>query len=255
MSTERPALLLVDDDPGITSGLSPILERDGFAVTIVEDGAAALETVAAGGIDIVVLDVMMPGLDGRETLRRLRRDGHTVPVVLLTSVGEAAERARALDEGADDYLNKPFDAGELISRVRAVLRRTSSGGPTLASAPVLIAGELKVDRSARRIWLSGREVALTPKAFALLDHLITHPDEVVSKPRLLEVVWGYDDPVGTRAIDHRISELRRVLADDPAHPRWIRTVPGVGYAFVAPVSQAGVSPTPVSQHPLSQGLR
>ncbi|MFT4226104.1 response regulator transcription factor [Micropruina sp.] len=255
MSTERPALLLVDDDPGITSGLSPILARDGFAVTIAEDGAAALEAVAAGSIDIVVLDVMMPGLDGRETLRRLRRDGHTVPVVLLTSVGEAAERARALDEGADDYLNKPFDAGELISRVRAVLRRTSSGGPTLASAPVLIAGELKVDRSARRAWLSGREVALTPKAFALLDHLITHPDEVVSKPRLLEVVWGYDDPVGTRAIDHRISELRRVLADDPAHPRWIRTVPGVGYAFVAPVSQAAGSQAPGSQRPLSQGLR
>ena len=228
MSTDRPSLLLVDDDPGITSGLSPVLERDGFRVAVAEDGLAALAAVAAGDVDIVVLDVMMPGLDGRETLRRLRRDGHTVPVVLLTSVGEAAERARALDEGADDYLNKPFDAGELISRVRAVLRRTAAGTPTLASAATLTAGELRVDRSARRAWLAGREVALTPKAFALLDHLITHPDEVV---------WGYDDPVGTRAIDHRISELRRVLVDDPAHPRWIRTVPGVGYAFVAPVSQ------------------
>ncbi len=255
MSPERPRLLLVDDDPGITSGLSPILERDGFAVTIAEDGYRALAAVDAGDVDIVVLDVMMPGLDGRETLRRLRRDGHTVPVVLLTSVGEAAERARALDEGADDYLNKPFDAGELISRVRAVLRRTAAGKPTLTSAAVLTAGELRVDRSARRAWLSGREVALTPKAFALLDHLITHPDEVVSKPRLLEVVWGYDDPVGTRAIDHRISELRRVLADDPAQPRWIRTVPGVGYAFVAPVRQGTANQGPVGQGPVGQDTR
>ena len=237
MSTDRPSLLLVDDDPGITSGLSPVLERDGFAVTIAEDGLAALDVVAKGAVDILVLDVMMPGLDGRETLRRLRAGGHAVPVVLLTSVGEAAERARALDEGADDYLNKPFDAGELISRVRAVLRRSAAGRPSLASSAVLEAGELRVDRAGRRIWLAGRELATTPKAFALLDHLLTHPDEVVPKQRLLEVVWGYDDPVGTRAIDHRISELRRVLKDDAAAPRWIRTVPGVGYAFVAPVTQ------------------
>lgn len=239
MSAERPRLLLVDDDPGITGGLCPILQRDGFEVTVAEDGLAALEVVAADAVDIIVLDVMMPGLDGRETLRRLRADGHTVPVVLLTSVGEAAERARALDEGADDYLNKPFDAGELISRVRAVLRRAAAGQPTMASAASLTAGELKVDRTSRRVWLAGKELSLTPKAFALLDHLITHPDEVLPKQRLLEVVWGYDDPVGTRAIDHRIAELRRVLHDDPASPRWIRTVPGVGYGFIAPINRIG----------------
>lgn len=118
MSSDSVHLLLVDDDPGITSGLSPVLQREGFTVTVADDGPSALAAVAAGGIDIVVLDVMMPGLDGRATLRRLRAEGRTLPVLLLTSVGEAAERARALDEGADDYLNKPFDAGELISRVR-----------------------------------------------------------------------------------------------------------------------------------------
>ena len=236
MSTDRPSLLLVDDDPGITSGLSPVLERDGFRVAVAEDGLAALAAVAAGDVDIVVLDVMMPGLDGRETLRRLRRDGHTVPVVLLTSVGEAAERARALDEGADDYLNKPFDVGELISRVRAVLRRARPGRPTLATAQTLTAGPLVWDRVARRAWLNGREAVLTPKALALLDYLMTHPDELVTRQRLLEVVWGFDDLIGTRAVDHRIAELRRVLGEDAANPRWIQTVPGAGYRFIADVT-------------------
>lgn len=239
MSSDSVHLLLVDDDPGITSGLSPVLQREGFTVTVADDGPSALAAVAAGGIDIVVLDVMMPGLDGRATLRRLRAEGRTLPVLLLTSVGEAAERARALDEGADDYLNKPFDAGELISRVRAVLRRTAAGRPSMASAVSLTAGELRVDRSARRVWLGGREVALTPKAFALLDQLMTHPGEVLPKRRLLEVVWGYDDPVGTRAIDHRIAELRRALHDDPGAPRWIRTVAGLGYGFIATIDQVG----------------
>ncbi len=236
MSSDSVHLLLVDDDPGITSGLSPVLQREGFTVTVADDGPSALAAVAAGGIDIVVLDVMMPGLDGRATLRRLRAEGRTLPVLLLTSVGEAAERARALDEGADDYLNKPFDVGELISRVRAVLRRARPGRPTLATAQTLTAGPLIWDRVARRAWLNGREAVLTPKALALLDYLMTHPDELVTRQRLLEVVWGFDDLIGTRAVDHRIAELRRVLGEDAANPRWIQTVSGAGYRFIADVT-------------------
>ncbi|QIK71732.1 response regulator transcription factor [Propioniciclava coleopterorum] len=229
-------LLLVDDDEAITGGLAPLLSREGFAVTVAADGAAALDRLAAGGTDIVVLDVMMPGLDGREVLRRVRASGSAVPVVLLTSVGEASERARALDEGADDYLNKPFDAGELVSRVRAVLRRSRPGRPTLASASTLTAGPLTWDRVGRRAHLAGRELVVTPKALALLDYLMTHPDELLTRQRLLEVVWGFDDLIGTRAVDHRIAELRRVLGEDAASPRWIQTVPGSGYRFVADVA-------------------
>ncbi|MFT3877397.1 MAG: response regulator transcription factor [Propioniciclava sp.] len=229
-------LLLVDDDEAITGGLAPLLGREGFGVEIAADGGAALARLASGGIDIVVLDIMMPGMDGRETLRRLRASGSSVPVVLLTSVGEASERARALDEGADDYLNKPFDAGELISRVRAVLRRARPGRPTLASAQTLAAGPLTWDRVGRRAHLAGREITLTPKAMALLDYLMTHPDELITRQRLLEVVWGFDDLIGTRAVDHRIAELRRVLGEDSANPHWIQTVPGAGYRFVAPVT-------------------
>lgn len=229
-------LLLVDDDEAITGGLAPLLSREGFAVTVAADGAAALDRLAAGGTDVVVLDVMMPGLDGREVLRRVRATGSAVPVVLLTSVGEASERARALDEGADDYLNKPFDAGELVSRVRAVLRRSRPGRPTLASASTLTAGPLTWDRVGRRAHLAGRELVVTPKALALLDYLMTHPDELLTRQRLLEVVWGFDDLIGTRAVDHRIAELRRVLGEDAARPRWIQTVPGSGYRFVADVA-------------------
>ena len=233
---EPVRLLLVDDDDAITSGLAPLLTREGFDVTVAADGTQALAQLAASGADIVVLDVMMPGMDGREVLRRVRASGSAVPVVLLTSVGEASERARALDEGADDYLNKPFDAGELISRVRAVLRRARPGRPTLASAQTLTAGALTWDRVGRRARLNGRELVLTPKALALLDYLMTHPDELITRQRLLEVVWGFDDLIGTRAVDHRIAELRRVLGEDAARPRWIQTVPGAGYRFVAPVT-------------------
>lgn len=231
-------LLLVDDDRSITDALAPLLRREGFDVTVAGDGERALAEIAAREPDIVVLDVMLPGIDGRGVLRELRVAGRTVPVVLLTSVGEAGERARALDEGADDYLNKPFDPGELVSRVRAILRRVGRGTPSLAGSGRVRAEDLTVDRVARRFWLAGTELVLTPKAAALLDFLLTHPDELFTRERLLEVVWGFEHPVGTRAVDHRVAELRRVLADDAGAPRWIETVPGTGYRFRAAVEIA-----------------
>nr|WP_024286635.1 response regulator transcription factor [Cellulomonas sp. KRMCY2] len=231
-------LLLVDDDRSITDALAPLLRREGFDVTVAGDGERALAEIAAREPDIVVLDVMLPGIDGRGVLRELRVAGRTVPVVLLTSVGEAGERARALDEGADDYLNKPFDPGELVSRVRAILRRVGRGTPSLTGSGRLRAEDLTVDRVARRFWLAGTELVLTPKAAALLDFLLTHPDELFTRERLLEVVWGFEHPVGTRAVDHRVAELRRVLADDATAPRWIDTVPGTGYRFRAVVEIA-----------------
>ncbi len=231
--TSDPArrLLLVDDDPAITEGLGGYLARAGFEVQVASDGESALAMVERRAPDVVVLDVVLPGVDGRGVLRTMRAAGHSVPVVLLTSVGEAGERARALDEGADDYLNKPFDPAELVSRVNAVLRRSSPGTPSLAVAGRLRAGDLVVDRVSRRVWVRGCEVQLTPKATSLLDYLLTHPDEVLTRERLLEVVWGFEHPVGTRAVDHRVAELRRVLQDDPADPRWVETVPGSGYRF------------------------
>lgn len=231
-------MLLADDEPDVLGAVGPFLTRSGFDVVTASDGLLALDEVARHAPDICVLDVLMPGADGREVLRRLRQRDDWVPVLLLTQVGEAVERAMALEEGADDYLNKPFDPHELVARIRAVLRRSGSGQQPLATATTLTSGTLSVDRTARRAWLGSREVTLTPKAFTLLEYLMVHPDEALSRERLLEVLWGFDDAVGTRAVDNRVAELRRVLGDDAAAPSWIETVPGKGYRFAADVSTA-----------------
>ena len=177
----------------------------------------------------------MPRLDGREVLRQLRQAGNWTPIILLTQVGEASERAMALEEGADDYLNKPFDPHELVARIRAVLRRAHPGQPPLSAAARLASGKLILDRRSRRVWLDELELTLTPKSVLLLEYMLTHPDELVTRERLLDVVWGWDYPVGTRAVDTRVAELRRALNDDPASPRFIETIPGQGYRFVGQV--------------------
>jgi len=232
--------LLVDDEPAITTNLAPFLERVGFDVTVASDGEEALRQVGARTPELIILDVLMPKLDGREVLRRLRQAGNWTPVILLTRVGESTERAMALEEGADDYLNKPFDPHELVARIRSVLRRARPGQPPLSSAQRLACGDLLLDRRARRAWLGGQELVITPKAMALLEYLMTHPDELLSRERLLDSVWGWDYPTGTRTVDTRVAELRRVLGDDPSRPLYIETVPGQGYRFVGDV-QVGAS--------------
>ncbi len=235
---EKSKVLLVDDEEAITSNLAPFFERSGFVVAVAADGEKALSQVSEFDPDLIVLDVLMPRLDGREVLRRLRQAGDWRPVILLTQVGESTERAMALEEGADDYLNKPFDPHELVARIRAVLRRARPGQPPLTSAPRLTSGDLSLDRQARRVYLRSAEVRLTPKAVALLEYLMTHPDELLTRDRLLDTVWGWDYPTGTRTVDTRIAELRRVLDDDPTQPRYIETVPGQGYRFVGSVEVA-----------------
>jgi len=238
MVEAKSKVLLVDDEAAITTNLSSFLMRAGFTVAVAGDGEDALRQVGRFQPDVVILDVLLPLLDGREVLRRLRKEGNWVPVLLLTQVGESTERAMALEEGADDYLNKPFDPHELIARIRAVLRRARPGQPPLASHRRLKSGDLLLDRSSRRAWSGSQELVLTPKATVLLEYLMTHPDEALSRERLLDTVWGWDYPAGTRAVDTRIAELRRSLGDDPSDPRYIETVPGEGYRFVGLVEAA-----------------
>ena len=238
MPHDRQTILLADDDPTIANSLAPFLERAGFHVLVVSDGMTALEKAQAHHPELIILDVLMPRMDGRETLRRLRKAKIWTPTILLTQVGEASERALALEEGADDYLNKPFDPHELLARIRAVLRRARPGERSLSAAWLLTAGDLALDRRARRATLSGRTVELTPKALSVLEYLMTHPDELITRNRLLEVVWGWDYPAGARAVDTRVAELRKAIGDDPAHPRYIETVPGQGYRFVGAVETA-----------------
>jgi len=239
MSRQNPSILLADDDPNIVDSLAPFLERAGFHVLIVSDGQAAFERAQSHHPDLIILDVLMPRMDGRETLRRLRRLNMWTPTILLTQVGEASERALALEEGADDYLNKPFDPHELLARIRAVLRRARPGERSLSAAWLLTAGDLSLDRRARRASLSGQTLELTPKALAVLEYLMTHPDEAVTRERLLDAVWGWEYPAGTRTVDTRMAELRRALDDDPTEPKYIETIPGEGYRFVADVHGEG----------------
>jgi DNA-binding response OmpR family regulator len=239
MSLDRPTILLADDDPTIADSLAPFLERAGFHVMVVSDGIVALDKAQKHHPDLIILDVLMPRMDGRETLRRLRKSKIWTPTILLTQVGEASERALALEEGADDYLNKPFDPHELLARVRAVLRRARPGERSLSAAWLITAADLVIDRRARRASLAGKTIELTPKALSVLEYLMIHPDEAVTRERLLEVVWGWEYPAGTRTVDTRVAELRKVLNDDPAEPRFIETISGEGYRFVAPVHGEG----------------
>jgi DNA-binding response OmpR family regulator len=234
---EKKQILLVDDDPGIRDSLSAFLIRSGFGVITANDGQTALENLAKTHPNLVILDVLMPRLDGRETLRRLRQAGDWVPVILLTQVGEASERAMALEEGADDYLNKPFEPHELVARIRAVLRRAAPGTPPLTAAWSLTSGALRLNRRSRRVSLGDSELTLTPKALLLLEYLMTHPDELVSRERLLDVVWGWEQAVASRAVDARIAELRKALGDSAENPSYIETIPGMGYRFIHSVER------------------
>jgi DNA-binding response OmpR family regulator len=234
-----PTILLVDDEAAITDNLAPFLQRAGFDVVVAADGPGALARLAARTPDLVVLDVLLPGMDGRAVLRQVRQEQRQVPIILLTQVGEAGERAMALEEGADDYLNKPFDPHELVARIRAVLRRGRAGtGPSLGSAQRLRSGPVLLDRTSQRVFRDGVEVTLTPRATVLLGYLMSHPDEVMSRERLLEAVWGWTYQSSARAVDTRVAELRRALEHDSANPELITTMPGLGYRFAGTVESA-----------------
>lgn len=228
-------VLLADDEQAITAELVPFLQRTGFEVLVANDGEEALRKAQSLHPDVLVLDIIMPFLDGREVCRRLRAANNWTPVIMLTRVGTAAERAMSLEEGADDYLNKPFDPSELVARIKAVLRRGAPRAQSLATARRLACGDLVIDRPSRRATLRGRDVALTAKAFGLLEYLMLHQGEVLARERLLDEIWGWDYPVATRAIDVRIAELRRTLDDDADHPRYLETMIGEGYRFLGAV--------------------
>lgn len=232
---QEKKILIVDDEPGIRELLAPFLERAGYEIATAADGLDALDKIKSFRPDLVILDVLMPELNGREVLRRMREDENWTPVILLTQVGDAPERALALEEGADDYLNKPFDSNELMARIKAVLRRARKDQPPLASSRNLRCGELVMDRISNRVWFEDEELTLTRKATLLLEYLMTHPLEVISRSRLLDEVWGWDYAIGERAVDTRISELRSAFGVDARDPIFIETIPGEGYRFFGEV--------------------
>jgi DNA-binding response OmpR family regulator len=230
-------LLVVDDEADLIAELKPFLERMGYTVITASDGESALTKIAESKPDLIVLDVIMPRLDGREVLRRLRRADNWTPIILLTRVGNTAERTLGLQEGADDYLNKPFDALELVARIQAILRRSQARpeSPSLHSARELICDDIVLERQTRRIKLGGSVLPLSARAVSVLEFLMLNAGKVIPRDELLNQVWGWNYPIETRAVDIRIAELRKALKDDADQPRFIETVVGQGYRFIGDV--------------------
>ena len=221
-------VLVVDDDPTVSDVVRRYLERAGLAVTLVADGPQALRAFEAERPDLVVLDLMLPGLDGLEVCRRMRARDQDVPVVMLTALGEEADRVLGLQLGADDYVTKPFSPRELVLRVQSVLRRAGRAAP--AAAETLVDGELEVDVARRLARLRGRELALTVREFDLLVFLMRNPGRVFRRAELLEQVWGWTFGDQSTVTVH-MRRLREKVEDDPANPTRILTVWGVGYRY------------------------
>jgi DNA-binding response OmpR family regulator len=234
-SKSHPNILLVDDDTAITNNLAPVLKRSGFNVVVAMDGKTALQHVSVHSLDLVILDVDIPEPNGREVLRQLRRDGNWIPVILLTRLGASIERAMAIDEGADDYLNKPYDLYELIARMRAVMRRARPGQPPPSAVVILVSGDLRLDRRVRQATRAKKELQLTKGQLDLLEYFMTHPDEIITSERILKEVYGFTNTTSDLIVERRVGELSQILDDEVAPQRFIRTVYGEGYQFVGKV--------------------
>ena len=224
-----PRILIVDDEPEMVRGLEDNLRFEGYQTAAAPDGRRGLALALSEAPDLILLDVMMPGMSGWDLCRELRRRGLDVPVIMLTARGEEVDRVLGLELGADDYVTKPFSLRELMARIRAVLRRP---GPRQKFEEFAF-GDVRVHLRARQAFKGGREVRLTRKEFDLLRYLIEHPGEVITRDRLLDEVWGYERFPTTRTVDTHILRLRQKFEDDPERPAHILTAHGQGYRFVA----------------------
>jgi DNA-binding response OmpR family regulator len=222
-------VLVVDDDQTVREVVVSYLKAAGHDVTEAADGAAALEAIRARSADLVVLDLMMPGVDGIEVCRRLRHDGNDVPVIMLTALGSEQERVVGLEIGADDYVTKPFSPRELVLRVDSILRRTASD-PAADIPDVLTDGDLVVDATRHSVTLDGRALSLTVREFDLLRYLVAHPGEALSRDDLLREVWGWT--IGDQStVTVHVRRLREKVEPDPTNPTRLVTVWGVGYRW------------------------
>ena len=230
MEFDRRKILIVDDEERMVRFIRLNLEHDGFLVSEAFDGRGALQQLREEAPDLILLDVMMPGLDGFEVLQMIR-EVSKIPVLMLTAKGEEDDRVRGLELGADDYITKPFSPREMVSRVKAVLRRTEDSGESIHGL-IEVDDRLKVDFDRREIWLEGKIVKLRPTEYRLLYHLVQNAGWVVTHDQLLTKVWGYEYQDEPHYVRLYINYLRKKLEADPSNPKYILTERGVGYRFV-----------------------
>ncbi|MBN6034735.1 response regulator transcription factor [Amycolatopsis sp. 195334CR] len=223
-------ILVVDDDRAVRESLRRSLEFNGYQVELASDGAMALESIIANRPDAMVLDVMMPRLDGLEVARRLRSTGDDLPILVLTARDTVSDRVSGLDAGADDYLPKPFALEELLARLRALLRRASPDAQPGQQVETLSFADLTLDPGTREVRRGDREISLTRTEFALMELFLSYPKHVLTRGRILEEVWGYDFPTSGNALEVYVGYLRR-KTEAGGEPRLIHTVRGVGYVL------------------------
>ena len=223
-------VLVVDDEKLIVKGIRFSLLQDGMEVDCAYDGEEALKMAKEGDYDIILLDVMLPKMDGFEVCQQVR-DFSDVPIIMLTAKGDDMDKILGLDNGADDYITKPFNILEVKARIKAVMRRGRKSEEKLAVGNILEKGGMKIDRKSRRVYIEGNEVNLTAKEFDLLELLATNPDKVYNRDELLNLVWGYEYPGDARTVDVHIRRLREKIEKLPSSPKYVYTKWGVGYYF------------------------
>lgn len=224
-------ILIVEDDPSMAAGLRDNLEIEGYSVSAAADGMEGLDMITAEQYDLAILDVMLPKLSGFDLLKKAREKGIATPVIMLTAKGEEIDRVLGLELGADDYVTKPFSLRELLARVKAVLRRSESTGKDEGSM-IMMLGDLRVDFSTYNASRGSAPVDMTPKEFDVLKFLWGRKGETVSRDQLLTEVWGYNDSITSRTVDNFILRLRQKIEEDPAHPKHIITMHGIGYKLI-----------------------
>jgi two-component system response regulator VicR len=223
-------VLVVDDEKLIVKGIKFSLEQDSMDVDVAYDGNEALEKATNNQYDVILLDVMLPGLNGFEVCQMIR-EFSDVPIIMLTAKGDDMDKILGLDYGADDYITKPFNILEVKARIKAIMRRTKGRQPSKEESKQVVCGDMRIDMDSRRVFISGKEVNLTAKEYDLLELLILNPNKVYNREILLNLVWGYDYPGDVRTVDVHVRRLREKIEINPSEPKYIHTKWGVGYFF------------------------
>ena len=228
----KKRILVIEDEPSLSMTIRDELEFEGFEASVVENGITGLEQILAEAPDLVILDLMLPGKSGFEICREVRGQGMDTPIIMLTARAQEVDRVKGLELGADDYVIKPFSLAELVARIRAVLRRTQ---PTSRAeeAEILQIGELKLDVRKQEAFVGGKQIELTHKEFQLLEFLLRHPGEVISRDEFLSRLWGEEIYVTPRNVDTHMASLRKKIEEDADQPRYILSVRGAGYKLRA----------------------